>query len=224
MKKAIILLSGGLDSTTCLAIASQSYEVYALSFDYQQRHQHELESAKRLAKTYKVKDHLIIPIAHMSEIAQSSLTCKEQQVKDYSDSSCIPNTYVPARNTLFLSYAMAWAETLKAQAIFIGVSAIDYSGYPDCRPEFIKAFQNLIQCATDSNSCMQACQIIAPLIHLSKKETIQQGLSLGVDYSLTSSCYRLNDKGEACGHCDSCVLRKQGFAEAEVEDPTIYCN
>lgn len=222
MKKAIVLLSGGLDSSTCLAIASQSYETYAVSFDYDQRHQHELTAARKIAKQFAVKDHIIVPIANMSQIARSALTSHDIPVEDFSDSDTIPSTYVPARNTLFLSYAMAWAETLKADAIFIGVSAIDYSGYPDCRPEFINAFQNLIHHATDASSTMQQCKIIAPLIQLSKKATIEKGVALGVDYSLTYSCYRLDKEGKACGTCDSCVLRKQGFTEAGLSDPTQY--
>lgn len=224
MKKAIVLLSGGLDSTTCLAIASQTYQVYALSFDYGQKHNSELIAAQNIAKHYRVQDHTIIPLANFAQLAHSALTQDAIHVDDYQAQEGIPNTYVPGRNTLFLSYAMAWAETIKADAIFIGVSAIDYSGYPDCRPEFIHAFQQLMLNATDKDSCIQNCQLIAPLIHMSKQETIEKGLSLGVDYSLTRSCYRLDAQGRACGTCDSCVLRKQGFAAVGMQDPTHYQN
>ena len=169
-----------------------------------------------------MKQHIVVPLKGLDVLSKSALTCQDIAVNDFQDNDAIPNTYVPARNTLFLSYAMAWAETIKAQAIYIGVSAIDYSGYPDCRPQFIQAFENLIHKATDSSSPMQSCQLIAPLLHLSKQETILKGLSLGVDYSLTSSCYRLDTQGRACGTCDSCVLRKKGFEDAGVLDPTRY--
>jgi 7-cyano-7-deazaguanine synthase len=223
MKKAIILLSGGLDSTTCLAQAhAQNYQCYALSFNYGQKHQSELQAAQRIAAHYNTQAHRIVDLTSLSQLTHSSLTNPNQAIPDYNPSDAIPSTYVPARNTIFLAIAMAWAESIQANALFIGVSAIDYSGYPDCRPAFITAFQNLIKQATDSHSPMQQCQLITPLIHLSKAQTIQLGMQLGVNYALTTSCYRANDQGQACGQCDSCVLRKQGFADAGVKDPTAY--
>ncbi|CAM4445535.1 MAG: 7-cyano-7-deazaguanine synthase [Legionellaceae bacterium] len=220
--KAIILTSGGLDSATCLAIAANAgYACYALSFDYGQKHAAELEAAKRLAKQFTVEEHQIISL-HLEKISHSALTNSSIEISEYTGKPLIPNTYVPARNTVFLSIALGWAETLKAQDIFIGVSSIDYSGYPDCRPEFINAFQALANCATKMAIEEQTIRINTPLLYLSKAETIKKGILLGVDYSTTISCYRANEKGYACGTCDSCTLRKQGFIEAGVSDPTLY--
>jgi 7-cyano-7-deazaguanine synthase len=221
MKKAVVLFSGGLDSTTCLAIAkSQGFECYALSFNYGQRHLAELEAAKGIAKHFGVKHHIIeLPAA---QFQGSALTDKNQTVPDYDGSSEIPSTYVPARNTIFLAYALAWAEVSGANDIFIGVSAIDFSGYPDCRPEYIQAFQTLANLATKAGVTEGNIRIQTPLGMLSKAETIKIGLALGVDYRMTVSCYQANDKGHGCGTCDSCTFRKKGFAELNVTDPTVY--
>ena len=222
MEKAVILLSGGLDSTTCLAYAkAKNFECYALSFDYGQKQRYELKAAKKIAKQMQVKDHKIIKLS-IGELGGSALTDKNIQIPIYSKKNAIPITYVPARNTVFLSIALGWAEILNAQHIFIGVSAIDYSGYPDCRPEFIEAFQNLANLATKKG--VENCKFIieTPLINLSKAETIMMGLSLGVDYSQTITCYQTDNNGVACGICDSCMLRKIGFQEANSIDPTKY--
>lgn len=221
MKKAVILFSGGLDSTTCLALAkSQGFDCYAMSFQYGQKHNAELQAAKRIATHFGVTHKVIdIPIA---DFGQSALTDSHLNVPNYTGKNEIPITYVPARNTIFLSFALAWAEVLQAYDIFIGVSAIDYSGYPDCRPEFIQAFQKLANLATKLGVEDGSIKIHAPLVHLTKAETIQLGLQLGVDYHMTVSCYRANDQGHACGQCDSCVLRKKGFAEALIQDATVY--
>ncbi len=223
MKKAVVLFSGGLDSTTCLAIAkSQGFECYALSFNYGQRHQAELQAAKHIAKLFGVHHHIIeLPAA---QFQGSSLTDEKQSIPDYDGSSAIPTTYVPARNTIFLAYALAWAEVSGANDIFIGVSAIDFSGYPDCRPEFIQAFQTLANLATKAGVTAGNIRIQTPLGLLSKAETIQIGLELGVDYRLTVSCYKANANGQACGKCDSCTFRKKGFAELNVTDPTTYAS
>jgi 7-cyano-7-deazaguanine synthase len=221
MKKAIILFSGGMDSTTILALAkSQGFDCIAVSFDYGQRHKVELESAKRLTKLFGAK-HVIINIP-AAQFAGSALTDTSIDVPDYTTSTEIPVTYIPARNTIFLSYALAWAETSGANDIFIGVSSVDYSHYPDCRPEYIAAFQTLANLATKVGVEEGNIKIHAPLSDLSKAETIKLGLKLGVDYQMTLSCYQPNAAGQACGKCGSCVLRKKGYTEAEVEDNTLY--
>ena len=222
MSKAVILLSGGLDSTTVLAIAkSQGYDCYALSFDYGQKQRSELESSISIAKKSNVIEHRIMKIS-LSDIGGSALTDQSIDVPKYSDSDEIPITYVPARNTIFLSFALAWAEVVDCQTIFIGVNALDYSGYPDCRPEFIEAFENMANLATKKSVEGDRIQIKTPLISMTKAEIIKKGLGLGVDYSETTSCYDANTLGEACGECDACVLRKIGFENANVQDPTRY--
>ena len=222
MSKAIILLSGGLDSTTVLAIAKeQNYDCYALSFDYGQKQRSELESSIAIAKKSNVIEHRIMKIS-LNDIGGSALTDKDISVPKFSDSNDIPITYVPARNTIFLSFALAWAEVVDCQTIFIGVNALDYSGYPDCRPEFIEAFEAMANLATKQSVEGDKIQIRTPLINMTKAEIIKKGLSLGVDYSETTSCYDANSLGEACGECDACVLRKNGFSSANVEDPTKY--
>ena len=222
MSKAVILLSGGLDSTTVLAIAkSQGYDCYALSFDYGQKQRSELESSISIAKKFNVIEHRIMKIS-LSDIGGSALTDQSIDVPKYSESDEIPITYVPARNTIFLSFALAWAEVVDCQTIFIGVNALDYSGYPDCRPEFIEAFENMANLATKNSVEGDRIQIKTPLISMTKAEIIKKGLSLGVDYSETTSCYDANTLGEACGECDACVLRKIGFENANVQDPTRY--
>ena len=222
MSKAVILLSGGLDSTTVLAIAkSQGYDCYALSFDYGQKQRSELDSSISIAKKSNVIEHRIMKIS-LSDIGGSALTDQSIDVPKYSESDEIPITYVPARNTIFLSFALAWAEVVDCQTIFIGVNALDYSGYPDCRPEFIEAFENMANLATKKSVEGDRIQIKTPLISMTKAEIIKKGLSLGVDYSETTSCYDANTLGEACGECDACVLRKIGFENANVQDPTRY--
>lgn len=224
-KKAVLLLSGGLDSTTTLAMAKdEGFEVYAMSFAYGQRHAHEVEAAKRIAAYHGVKEHKIVTI-DLSVFGKSALTESSINVpKDRSDAEMnaeIPITYVPARNTIFLSYALAWAEVLGANDIFIGVNAVDYSGYPDCRPEFISSFEAMANLATKAGVGGSRLTIHTPLIHRTKAEIIQCGMKLGVDYGKTTSCYDPSE-GKACGRCDSCSLRKKGFAEAGVADPTEY--
>ena len=222
MSKAIVLLSGGLDSTTVLAIAkAHDFECYALSFDYGQKQRSELESAKTIAKQSKVVEHRIMKIS-LADIGGSALTDEKIDVPKYSESNEIPVTYVPARNTIFLSFALAWAEVIDCQKIYIGVNALDYSGYPDCRPEFIKAFENMANLATKQSVEGEKIEIRTPLISMTKAEIIQKGLSLGVDYSQTISCYLANSNGEACGECDACVLRINGFNNANIKDPTFY--
>ena len=222
MSKAVILLSGGLDSTTVLAIAkSQGYDCYALSFDYGQKQRSELDSSISIAKKSNVIEHRIMKIS-LSDIGGSALTDQSIDVPKYSESNEIPITYVPARNTIFLSFALAWAEVVDCQTIFIGVNALDYSGYPDCRPEFIEAFENMANLATKKSVEGDRIQIKTPLISMTKAEIIKKGLGLGVDYSETTSCYDANTLGEACGECDACVLRKIGFENANVQDPTRY--
>jgi len=222
MSKAVILLSGGLDSTTVLAIAKeQNYDCYALSFDYGQKQRSELESSIAIAKKSNVIEHRIMKIS-LNDIGGSALTDKDISVPKFSESDDIPITYVPARNTIFLSFALAWAEVVDCQTIFIGVNALDYSGYPDCRPEFIEAFEAMANLATKQSVEGDKIQIKTPLINMTKAEIIKKGLSLGVDYSETTSCYDANSLGEACGECDACVLRKNGFSSANVEDPTKY--
>lgn len=222
MKKAVVLLSGGLDSTTCLALAkSLGYTCHALSFAYGQRHSAELSAASRIAQDIGVASHKIVNLdTHL--FAGSALTDESITVPEFQESSEIPVTYVPARNTIFLSMALGFAESIGARAIFIGASSVDYSHYPDCRPEFIQAFQSLANLATKAGIEGDAFSIIAPLQFLSKVQTIELGLSLGVNYKLTVSCYQANDQGEACGQCDSCAFRKKGFAGAGVADPTLY--
>ncbi len=221
MSKAVILLSGGLDSATTLAIAKlRGHECFALSFDYGQRHRAELESARRVASTLGVSDHRWINI-NLQAIGGSALTDSSIAVPT-EESEGIPLTYVPARNTVFLSIALGWAEVLEAPNIYIGVNAVDYSGYPDCRPEFIEAFEATANLATKAGVEGHPFQIHTPLIDLSKADIIRKGTELGVDYGMTISCYDPNDQGEACGRCDSCRLRAQGFIEAELSDPTRY--
>jgi len=220
-KKAIILLSGGLDSITVLALAKQQgYQCYALSFDYGQRHNAELVVAAQIAKDYQVIDHKIIKLG-LGSIGGSALTDEKIAVPNKLQAG-IPVTYVPARNTIFLSFALGWAEVLKLSDIFIGVNAVDYSGYPDCRPEFISAFQKLANLATKAGVDGESFNIHTPLISLSKAEIIKQGIALGVDYRKTVSCYSADEQGEACGVCDACRIRIAGFSEAGVEDPTRY--
>jgi 7-cyano-7-deazaguanine synthase len=225
-KKAVALLSGGLDSTTATAIAlREGYAVYAMSFRYGQRHAVELESASRSALALGVEKHLIVDI-DLRAIGGSALTSDIAVPKQRSAaemSSGIPATYVPARNTIFLSFALAWAETLCAEDIFIGVNALDYSGYPDCRPEYIEAFERMANLATKAGvEGQMRLRIHAPLIAMTKAEIIKKGLELGVDYSLTHSCYDPTPEGLACGKCDSCLLRLKGFAECEASDPLLY--
>ncbi|WP_416694148.1 7-cyano-7-deazaguanine synthase QueC [Candidatus Pseudothioglobus sp. Uisw_050_01] len=222
MSKAIVLLSGGLDSTTVLAIAkAHDFKCYALSFDYGQKQSSELESAKTIAKQSKVVEHRIMKIS-LADIGGSALTDDKIDVPKYSKSDEIPVTYVPARNTIFLSFALAWAEVIDCQKIYIGVNALDYSGYPDCRPEFIKAFEDMANLATKQSVEGEKIEIKTPLISMTKAEIIHKGLSLGVDYSQTISCYLANSNGEACGECDACVLRINGFNNANIKDPTFY--
>jgi len=226
MKKAIVLLSGGLDSTTVLAIAKNlNFEVYALSFDYGQRHEIELESAKKIAAMFAVKEHKTAKI-DLKIFGGSALTSDIAVPKDSLSTEIIPVTYVPARNTIFLSYALAYAEVVGAFDIFIGVNAIDYSNYPDCRPEFITSFEKLANFATAVGvKNEESFKIHAPLISMNKKEIIQKGISLGVDYSQTHSCYDPIIKDEkiySCGKCDSCLLRLSGFKEAKIKDEIPY--
>lgn len=221
MKKAVVLFSGGLDSTTCLAMAKAAgFECYALSFAYGQRHQVELKMAERLAAEFGVL-HKIVAL-DLGQFGGSSLTDHDLELPLGHLADDIPNTYVPARNTVFLAIALSYAESLGATDIFIGVSAIDYSNYPDCRPEFIQAFESLANCATKAVEGTQQYKIHSPLIQLTKAQTIQAGLALGVDYSKTVSCYQLNDAFEACGACPSCLLRRRGFMDAGLNDPTLY--
>jgi 7-cyano-7-deazaguanine synthase len=222
-KKAIILLSGGLDSITVLALAKQQgYICYALSFDYGQRHNAELIAAAQIAKYYQVIDHKIIKLG-LGSIGGSALTDENIAVPNKPQAG-IPVTYVPARNTIFLSFALGWAEVLNLTDIFIGVNAVDYSGYPDCRPEFITAFQKLANLATKAGVNGGSFAIHTPLISLSKAEIIKQGIALGVDYRQTVSCYSADEQGQACGVCDACRIRITGFSEANVKDPTQYKN
>ena len=220
-KNAIVLLSGGLDSTTTMAIAqSKGYTCYALSFRYGQRHSVELVAAKKIAQALKVVEHKIFDI-DLSTFKGSALTDDNIDVPKKSTNG-IPVTYVPARNTIFLSIALAWAEVLQAQDLFIGVNAVDYSGYPDCRPEYIQAYQSMANLATKAGVEGQKLVIHSPLISLSKAEIIKTGSNLEVDYSLTVSCYSADEQGRACRMCDACHFRKQGFIEAGITDPTLY--
>ena len=230
MKKAILLLSGGLDSATCGVIArNQGYTLNAMSFDYGQKHSLEIKAAQKIAKGLNVSEHKIISIDLKifggSSLTSSASVPKKRDLKTDSDSgsiSSIPNTYVPARNTIFLSYALAWAEVINCTDIFIGVNAIDYSGYPDCRPEYIESFEHMANLATKAGVEGNRLKIHTPLINKTKKEIIQKGISLGIDYSLTVSCYDPPSDGIACGQCDSCQLRKKGFTESGNPDPTKY--
>ena len=226
VKKAVVLFSGGIDSTTTLAMArAEGYEVYSLSFNYGQRHAWELKAANRVAEALGVKEHLIIDL-DLRKIGGSALTDTIAVPKGRSAEEIkqgIPVTYVPARNTIFLSYALAWAEQLMAGAIFIGVTAIDYSGYPDCRPEYIRAFEQMANLALKATvEGRLSIRIHTPLIEMTKADIIRKGLELGVDYHLTHSCYDPSADGQACGRCDACLLRKKGFHEAGVTDPTVY--
>ncbi|MDG2395377.1 7-cyano-7-deazaguanine synthase QueC [Candidatus Thioglobus sp.] len=220
--KAVVLLSGGLDSTTTLAIAqSQNFDCFALSFDYGQKQKSELKAAANIALQFNATEHRVMKIS-LSDIGGSALTDDKIDVPDFVESTNIPVTYVPARNTIFLSYALAWAEVLNCQHIFIGVNALDYSGYPDCRQEYINAFATMANLATKQGVEGNKTTIHTPLIQLSKAQIIHQGLSLGVNYAKTTTCYQANDQGEACGVCDACEYRKLGFTEAGIKDPTRY--
>jgi 7-cyano-7-deazaguanine synthase len=221
--RAVVLLSGGLDSTTACAVArTEGFECHALSFDYGQRHDRELEAARRVAAALGVKEHLVLRL-DLRAIGGSALTADIPVPKGRSleaGGGGIPVTYVPARNTIFLSHALAWAEVLESQDIFVGVNALDYSGYPDCRPEYIEAFERMANLATKAGvEGRSRLRIHAPLIHLSKAEIIRRGIELGVDFALTWSCYEPQPDGRACGLCDSCLLRHKGFAEAGLRDP-----
>jgi 7-cyano-7-deazaguanine synthase len=225
MKRAVVLLSGGIDSTTTLGIAiAERYEAYVLSFDYSQRHQIETEAARRVAKSLGAKEHRVAKI-DLRIFGGSALTDAVDVPKQRSEKEIergIPVTYVPARNTVFLAYALAWAEVISASDIFLGVNAIDYSGYPDCRPEFIEAFENLANLGTKAGVEGRRFQIHTPLIKFSKAEIIRKAVELGVDLSLTHSCYDPSPEGLACGECDSCLLRLKGFREAGIKDPVRY--
>ena len=223
--KTVVLLSGGLDSSTALAIAvNEGYEPYALSFRYGQRHKVELDAARRIAKSFNTKEHVIVDI-DLRQFGGSALTDNIDVPKDRSEDQMgtgIPITYVPARNTIFLSYALAWAEVLDCRHIHLGVNVLDYSGYPDCRPEYIESFEKMANLATKASvEGEEKLSIHTPLINLTKAEIIQKGTELGVDYSLTSSCYDPTSEGGPCGECDSCQLRQKGFTEVGIEDPLI---
>jgi 7-cyano-7-deazaguanine synthase len=220
-QRAVVLLSGGLDSATTLAVArSEGCECYALSFDYGQRHGAELDAARAVAAQLGAREHRVLTL-DLAQFGGSALTDRSLAVPEQA-SEGIPITYVPARNTVMLSLALAWAEVLAADAIYLGVNAVDYSGYPDCRPEFIEAFERMANLATKRAVEGQPLRIAAPLIHLSKAEIIRLGQRLGVDYGLTVSCYQADEAGRACGRCDSCRLRRQGFLDAGTADPTRY--
>jgi len=222
-KKAVILVSGGLDSTTVVAMAKrQGYECYTLSFDYGQRHRSELEAASRVSQSMAVVEHKVVKL-DLGSIGGSALTDTSIDVPEAATSG-IPVTYVPARNTVFLSIALGWAEVLGANDIFLGVNAVDFSGYPDCRPEYITAFERMANLATRAAVEGQPLTVHAPLIDMSKAQIIQAGIELGVDYSKTVSCYQASLEGEACGRCESCRLRRQGFEQAGISDPTRYQN
>ena len=221
-RRAVILLSGGLDSATTLAIArSEGFECYCLSMNYGQRHSAELDAARRITKALGAREHRVMELG-LAQFGGSALTDKAIDVPVEGVQEGIPVTYVPARNTIMLSLALAWAEVLGSKDIFVGVNAIDYSGYPDCRPEFIAAFENLANLATKAGVEGARMTIHAPLISLTKAEIVSQGTALGVDYALTVSCYQADDEGRACGVCDSCRLRREGFAAAGLADPTRY--
>ncbi len=219
---AVILLSGGLDSATSLAIARhQGYDCYCLSLDYGQRHRAELEAARRVAKYFGAREHRTLRL-NLASFGGSALTDDAIAVPTDGVQAGIPVTYVPARNTIMLSLALAWAEVLGSRDIFIGVNAVDYSGYPDCRPEFVEAFERMANLATKAAVEGAKLHIHAPLVNLSKAEIIRRGIDLGVDYALTVSCYQADDAGRACGRCDACCLRHEGFIAAGVADPTVY--
>lgn len=221
-RRAIVLLSGGLDSTTVLAMAKEAKrEIHALSFVYGQRHAMEIEAARRVARAFDVRDHRVATI-DLRLFGGSALTDAIDVPKDAVGRDGIPVTYVPARNTIFLAFATAFAEVVEADEIWLGVNAIDYSGYPDCRPEFLEAFQQVIATGTKSGLERGLPRIVTPLVSVTKAEIIRRGIALGVDYSITHSCYDPDDEGRACGHCDSCILRRRGFEEAGVEDVTRY--
>lgn len=220
-KKAVVVLSGGLDSTTCMGIANrEGYELYPLTFSYGQRHQREVEQAKKIAAYYGVSEHRIVDLDFFKQLGGSALTDKSIEVPDDGEEKGIPVTYVPARNMIFLSLASAYAEVIGAETIFTGVSSVDYSGYPDCRPEFIASMSETINLATKSGVTDHHLTIKTPLMHLTKGETVRLGTELGVPYQLTTSCY--NGEEEACGTCDSCRLRIKGFKEAGQIDPISY--
>jgi 7-cyano-7-deazaguanine synthase len=225
-KKAVVLSSGGIDSTTAMAIArAEGFAIYSLSFRYGQRHVLELDSAHKVSKAMEAKEHLIVDI-DLAKIGGSALTGVFEVPKGRDSKEMereIPVTYVPGRNTIFLSYAMAWAEVVGAEDIFIGANSIDYSGYPDCRPEFIQAFEKMANLATKAGvEGKIRFRINAPLLRMTKAEIIRKGVELGVEYGMTLSCYDPSQEGRACGHCDSCILRRKGFQEAGVPDPTPY--
>jgi 7-cyano-7-deazaguanine synthase len=225
MKKAVVLLSGGLDSATCCAFARRDgFELYAMSFSYGQRHSVELDAAKKVAAFFNVVEHKIVTI-DLRAFGGSSLTSDTIDVpqnRDIEPDGGIPNTYVPARNTIFLSFALGWAEVTGCDDLYIGVNAVDYSGYPDCRPEYIEAFSRVANLATKRGVEGSMFTIHTPLISLTKAEIIKNGLDMGVNYSITHSCYKPSVDGKACGKCDSCILRHKGFLAAGVADPTIY--
>jgi len=226
MPPAVLLLSGGLDSTTMLAYAvDKGFDVHALTFRYGQRHAAEIEAARRVAKAYHVRDHVVVDI-DLRTFGGSALTADIDVPKDRLDADLangIPITYVPARNTVFLSFALAWAETLEASDVFVGVNALDYSGYPDCRPEYIEAFERMANLATKAGvEGRQRLRIHAPLMQLTKEGIIRRGLELGVDYAATRSCYDPDPEGRACGACDACRLRLRGFAAVGIPDPGAY--
>lgn len=225
-KKAVVLSSGGIDSTTVMAMAKQEgFDIYSLSFSYGQRHEFELEAARTIADLLGAKKHFVVRI-DLRKFGGSALTDSIDVPKGRNHDTMaaeIPVTYVPARNTIFLSYALAWAEVLLASDIFIGVNAVDYSGYPDCRPEYIAAFERMANLATKAGvEGLATIKIRTPLIHMTKAQIIKKGTSLGIDFALTRSCYDPSPEGLACGRCDSCILRKRGFTEAGVKDPTRY--
>ncbi|MCL2590542.1 MAG: 7-cyano-7-deazaguanine synthase QueC [Betaproteobacteria bacterium] len=223
LPRAVILLSGGLDSATCLALAQQQgFECHALSVAYGQRHTAEIAAARRVATALGAYEHRLAQV-ELGQFGGSALTDPTIAIPENREGGGIPVTYVPARNTVMLSMALAWAEALGACDIFIGVNAVDYSGYPDCRPEFIAAFQAMACLATKAGVEGRPLFIHAPLIKLSKAEIILQGTALGIDYGLTVSCYQADDEGQACGHCDACRLRRAGFMAADIADPTRYC-
>ncbi|WP_226659356.1 7-cyano-7-deazaguanine synthase QueC [Pseudalkalibacillus hwajinpoensis] len=220
-KKAVIVLSGGLDSTTCMGMAKEKgYELYPITFHYGQKHNREVEQAKKVADYYNAPDHRIVNISFLNQIGGSALTDDSIDVPTDMDEDDIPVTYVPARNMIFLSLASAYAEVIGAEAIYIGVSAVDYSGYPDCRPEFIESMNETVNLATKAGATGSEMKIETPLIHLTKADTVKEGLRLNVPYELTTSCY--NGEEEACGECDSCRLRLKGFEEAGAVDPIPY--
>lgn len=222
-KKAIILFSGGLDSTTCLAMArEQGFSCYALSFAYGQKHSVEIQTAKKIASLMGVVEHRVLNLP-IGDYGGSALTDNTMTVPDFHESDDIPSTYVPARNTIFLSFALSWGEVLGAHDIFFGANCVDYSKYPDCRPEYVRAFEHLAALATKTGvESGPEFRIHTPLLHLNKAAIIREGLRLGIDYAQTISCYRADVHGRACGSCDSCAYRKKGFAEAEFADPTLY--